>query len=1000
MRICLLLFGIIFSWFPTAAQELTFEHYTVRDGLIQQQVNCLYRDRQGYLWIGTKMGISRFDGLTFTNFSLETLSSNPSIRLIIGRNDDKIYAFTKDKIFVIQENSIVEEINMGINDAEAVVYSYNRNDSIFLLTIQENNVIKEYYLLDSSFKLLNSYNFNLPHRYLLINGKFLHNPTTGTLYLSIDKEGLYFIKNNRIRILKELKNSKLSILPFNNNELLYIIDDNFYKIKDDVLVSLPDLPRIIDPKYSQIVQFAADKNGNYFYATNEPPVKLRMILNGVKIESSDNIDMINTIYIDYENILWVGTEYGFYKNTSRAILNYEFGKSGLNRFIWSVVESPKWGILFISFPDGPQMYNNNRFVAVPPFEGSNTLLKKEYDFNPGPSVLPSGSIFIPTNKKGGMLLEGNKVHFIDKDWAYAGMYSYVDQNRLFVGTYKGVREIAPGKIKYHQTLHARGKSSYIVSITKDKLGRYWLGSFSDVWILDTRDSVRLLPTPEVPCKLNGGNALLTDFRKNIWVGNLSGLFFFDYKKFQPIKHPIIKGPIMALKDAEDSLLFIGSLQQLMIIDLQAFYQNNQISVRILNKGDGFVGIEPAQNGLYADTKGYIWAVCSDRVVRIDPRMLRKYPQKPVVKFKGIYVLDANMKWLAKSHENKDYPLVFYHSRGERNLKFSVQGIDMFDPSGLRYSFYLQNFDRNWSMPVAEPEAVYTNLPAGKYTLFYRTISSGGAVSEEQRLEFKVVPVFYKSWWFLSGSGVSLAFLFLYAGGRINAVRRRKRDEKIDTERKILYLRMLSLKRLLSPHFTFNVLNTISASISKKEYDVAYQYLIIFSRLIRQVIDNENKLAITLFDELKFTEDYIKLILYRFQKKFTYTIEFLDDIDQSIKIPIMTIQLFVENAIKHGLLPKDTMGHLKISLDKNSFGIMIVIEDNGVGREVFGSNKCKSTGKGLVILQGFFDYFNSMNENKIRYHIHDLVDDKGKAAGTRVVIEIPHTFKCEFKHSEV
>ncbi|RMG44913.1 MAG: hypothetical protein D6718_08930, partial [Acidobacteria bacterium] len=54
---------------PAAAQSGAFRTYTVRDGLIQSQIRCVTQDREGYLWIGTQYGLSRFDGRRFRNYT-------------------------------------------------------------------------------------------------------------------------------------------------------------------------------------------------------------------------------------------------------------------------------------------------------------------------------------------------------------------------------------------------------------------------------------------------------------------------------------------------------------------------------------------------------------------------------------------------------------------------------------------------------------------------------------------------------------------------------------------------------------------------------------------------------------------------------------------------------------------------------------------------------------------------------------------------------------------
>jgi LytS/YehU family sensor histidine kinase len=109
-----------------------------------------------------------------------------------------------------------------------------------------------------------------------------------------------------------------------------------------------------------------------------------------------------------------------------------------------------------------------------------------------------------------------------------------------------------------------------------------------------------------------------------------------------------------------------------------------------------------------------------------------------------------------------------------------------------------------------------------------------------------------------------------------------------------------------------------------------------------------------------------------------------------------IQTFAENSLKHGILHLESSGRLAISVSKSIEGVIIEVEDNGIGRARAAELSEGSTGKGLAILKGYFDYYNRYNREKISFGIIDLVDAKGKASGTKVVIKIPDGFSFSEK----
>lgn len=147
---------------------------------------------------------------------------------------------------------------------------------------------------------------------------------------------------------------------------------------------------------------------------------------------------------------------------------------------------------------------------------------------------------------------------------------------------------------------------------------------------------------------------------------------------------------------------------------------------------------------------------------------------------------------------------------------------------------------------------------------------------------------------------------------------------------------------------------------------------------------------SLEDEVQFVEDYISIMQVRYKNLFDYRIEIDEQVDIMMPVPKMIIQSFTENAINHGLRQKCAKGNLIINLNKVKEVVEILIEDNGIGRAEAGKSKHESTGKGNQIIAEYVALFNKYNKNKITYKIEDLYDNR-KAAGTRVIINIPENY---------
>ncbi|MET3538694.1 tetratricopeptide repeat-containing sensor histidine kinase [Chryseobacterium limigenitum] len=143
----------------------------------------------------------------------------------------------------------------------------------------------------------------------------------------------------------------------------------------------------------------------------------------------------------------------------------------------------------------------------------------------------------------------------------------------------------------------------------------------------------------------------------------------------------------------------------------------------------------------------------------------------------------------------------------------------------------------------------------------------------------------------------------------------------------------SLRREMNPHFIFNSLNSVNHFIATNNELEANQYLTKFSKLMRGVMENSTEDFIPFQQELDLLQNYLALEKTRFSDKFDYEIEVDDNLNmQSLKIPGMLVQPFLENAIWHGLRYRTEKGFLKLSFEKNNQHLKITIEDNGIGIE--------------------------------------------------------------------
>jgi len=223
------------------------------------------------------------------------------------------------------------------------------------------------------------------------------------------------------------------------------------------------------------------------------------------------------------------------------------------------------------------------------------------------------------------------------------------------------------------------------------------------------------------------------------------------------------------------------------------------------------------------------------------------------------------------------------------------------------------------------------------------------------------------------------------------------QEKKETEfqRNLADISLTALRSQMNPHFIFNCLNSIKLYTTQNDTQAASEYLTKFSRLIRLVMENSRNDRISLAAELEALRLYIEMEAMRFKEKLSYSISVDKDVEMDyIEIPPLLLQPYVENAIWHGLMHKEEGGRIDITaaMKKNEAILEIHITDNGVGRtkaeELQSKTATRHKSYGMRVTSERIALINQIYKTGASVAIHDIINDRGKVAGTHVIIQIP------------
>jgi tetratricopeptide (TPR) repeat protein len=211
-----------------------------------------------------------------------------------------------------------------------------------------------------------------------------------------------------------------------------------------------------------------------------------------------------------------------------------------------------------------------------------------------------------------------------------------------------------------------------------------------------------------------------------------------------------------------------------------------------------------------------------------------------------------------------------------------------------------------------------------------------------------------------------------------------RSRRVASEMKNIELEQKLLRSQMNPHFLFNALSVIQSYMYGEKAQDAARYLSKFARLMRLILENSRQEEISLTKELETVEGYLALQKMRYGNKFTYTLQVngIAETDE-LNVPPMLVQPFIENAIEHGIVPKEGTGHIDVNYKLSGSTLLISVSDDGIGRKKAGENQARNNKNSLAttITQERMANINRYQKNKVSMKIMDL------ESGTEVRFEV-------------
>lgn len=210
-------------------------------------------------------------------------------------------------------------------------------------------------------------------------------------------------------------------------------------------------------------------------------------------------------------------------------------------------------------------------------------------------------------------------------------------------------------------------------------------------------------------------------------------------------------------------------------------------------------------------------------------------------------------------------------------------------------------------------------------------------------------------------------------------------ERIEEINRLLQLKVLRTQ--INPHFIYNCLHAIGNLVSKGDTTGATTYLDGFARMLRMVLDHSVKDRVPLSNEMEFLRQYMELESLRFGTELHVSVEAdAQLLEEDVPVPALLIQPFVENAIWHGLAPKQGEKRLVVRFTEDNERIICTVEDNGVGRSAAPkrAHPDGSASMGLQLTNERLQLLTYQLEGPGRVTFTDL-EREGVPMGTRVEV---------------
>jgi len=765
------LWRIFFLWlwlFPCGrltGQTYYFDWYGVEQGLSSSKVYCIIQDRNDYIWLGTEAGVSKFDGVTFTNLSSEnglaeggvfTLFEDSAGILWFGHLDGGISRMVNDRyeiitlsgaevkgditgfmqdhmgrLWISTSNSGVFRIDNPSAESGALGYLQFRgrqglSDQVFHMTRTRDN--KLYFLTDVGIRVVEPADSafrnldldKLTHYWMKITmfedsrGDLWFGTYNGGLYRWIPSKGEMKIYDKRDGLAKNW----ISCITENRQGQVWVGTwGGGITVFDGDRMKTYDMTNGLHDNLIKCIR--EDREGNMLIATYDHGLDIFKGEQFVTIDADHGLrnPIVWAIHQDKTGKYWFGTNGG--------ITVYNPLQPADKRFVY--------------------YHQENRYI-----ENKIRFIRED----------ETGDLWIGTQGGGLIQYDSHTGRFINDNYINDRLYAdriitaleIDERNNLWIGTNEGLGYYEISTRYIERLVQKDGLAGNVITaLYYDGAGVLWIGSqvkgLTRCVRKDDRYEFTIFPVE----KNFTPNAITGDHKGNLWIGTPRGVYLFNGDSVVmrlTEKDGLLANTVNLISSDRSGNIYIGTNK-----GLNKYVPAEQKLYTYTNK-NGFVGTETKSNAALLDRDGNMWFGTVLGVTRYNPALIREDVPEPLTHIRGMMVNYQPFEM------KPDVKLGFR----QRNIVFDYNSICLTNPDAVIYQVMLEGADEEWRPPTTQTRAIYPALSPGKYSFRVKARNSMGNWNTlPVSYDFTIRPPFYKAWWFILAcivAGFSVVIMYI------------------------------------------------------------------------------------------------------------------------------------------------------------------------------------------------------------------------------------------------